>query len=260
MKITFKILFLCLTLLSISFVDVNGQVVTSSAGNNENSEAYLKEFDLYSFKDAAVTIKDTSVLYQHLVGVKYSYGISSVMFSHTKSHKQIASAQNYGLYYTYLHSLLGTMPYFGIQTGLACTQLGYNHVTEYSDNTTEESKQVYDAIELPLTALFRVDINKLRLMLGIGGWGYHIYGAELPDGVPSTTRKFGFGLMGHGGIAILLHPVELHLEAGYKYALTEFLDPKIYSEDYWVYSHATQLQFSAGLFFNFGSKHYKRKK
>lgn len=259
MKITIKILPLLLALLSVSFTDINAQVVTS-AQNEENSEAYLKEFDLYTFKDAAITIKDSSALYQHLVGVKYGFAMSSVMFSHTKAHKQITSTQNYGVYYTYLHSLLGNMPFFGIQTGLAKTQLGYNHVTEYNDNTTEEAKQVYDALELPLTAIFRADISRVRLMLGIGGWGYHIYGTELPDGIPSTTKTFGFGLLGHGGIAIRLHPVELHLEASYKYALTEFVDPKIYSEEYWVYSHATQLQFSAGLFFNFGSKHYKSKK
>lgn len=259
MKTNIKIIVLLLAILSISAADLYSQVVTSTE-NNENSEAYLKEFDLYSFKDAAISVKDSSVLYQHLVGVKYGYGISSVMFSHTKSHKQIISPRNIGVYYTYMHSLLGTMPFFGIQTGLASTQLGYNHVTEYSDNTTEEAKQVYDAVELPLTAIFRADISKVRLMLGIGGWGYHIYDTELPDGIPSTTKTYGFGLLGHGGIAILLHPVELHLEASYKYGLTEFVEPTIYSEDYWVYSHATQLQFSAGLFFNFGSKHYKRKK
>ena len=128
MKLTKKILFLILTLLLISVSDITAQVVTS-AQTEENSEAYLKEFDLYSFKDAATTIKDSSVLYQHLIGVKYGYGISSVIFSHTKSHKSIASTENYGVYYTYFHSLLGTMPFFGIQTGLAKTQLGYNHQT-----------------------------------------------------------------------------------------------------------------------------------
>ena len=259
MKLTEKILFLILPLILLFSADLSAQVVTSTE-QEENSEAYLKEFDLYSFKDAGTTIKDSTVLYQHLVGVKYGFGISSMIFSHTKDHKQITSTENYGVYYTYLHSLLGTMPFFGIQTGLAKTQLGYNHVTEYSDNSMHEEKQVYNAVELPLTAIFRADIDRIRLMLGIGGWGYHIYGTELPDGIPPTTKTFGFGLLGHGGIAIRLHPVELHLEASYKYGLTEFLDPNIYSEDYWVYAHATQLQFSAGLFINFGSKHYKRKK
>ena len=258
MKKTKLILCFIFTLL-LSAAEISAQVVTSTE-KEENSEAYLKEFDLYSFKDAGTTIKDSTVLFQHLVGVKYGFAMSSVMFTHTKVHKQITSTENYGIYYTYLHSLLGTMPFFGMQTGLAKTQLGYIHVTEYSDKTTKEEKQVYDAVELPFTSVFRADLDRIRLMLGIGGWGYHIYGTELPDGIPSTTKKYGFGLLGHGGIAIRLHPVELHLEASYKYALTEFLDPKMYSNDYWVYAHATQLQLSAGLFINFGSKQYKKKK
>ena len=124
---------------------------TSLKGQNviENEEAYLKEFDLYSFKDAGTTIKDSSVLYIHMVGVKYGYAISSVKFMHTKMHTSIKSPVNVGVYYTYLHSLLGRMPYFGMQTGLALTQVGYTHVTEKSENVFEEAPQVYDAVELP---------------------------------------------------------------------------------------------------------------
>ncbi len=232
------------------------QVVTSQ----ENNEAYLKEFDMYSFKDAGAKIKDSTILFQHLIGVKYGYSISSVLFSHTKVHKQITSAENYGVYYTYLHSLLGTMPYFGVQIGVAKTDLGYIHVTEYDDNTTEEQKQLYNAIEVPFTALFRGETQRIRITLGIGGWGYYIYGTNLPDGIPSTTKPAGFGLIGNVGFALKLHPFEFHFEGGYKYGLTEFLDPKMYSDEYWIYSHPTQLQFSAGLFFNFGSKHYKKRK
>lgn len=251
-----KILLLILPLVLVSTMSVKAQVVTSE----ENSEAYLKEFDMYSFKDAGIKIKDSTVLYQHLFGVKYGYAISSVTFSNTKAHKSFASMNNYGVYYTYFHSLLGTMPFFGFQTGIAHTQLGYTHVTRYSDNSSEELPQVYNALELPLSSVFRADMNWMRLMFGIGGWGYYIYDTEIPGGIPSTTNQYGFGLLGQAGIAVKLNPFELHLEASYKYGLTEFLDPKIYSEDYWTYTHATQLQFSAGLFLNFGSKHYKKKK
>ena len=256
MNLNKKIFILIVPILFLSSVFLEAQVVTSE----ENSEAYLKEFDMYSFKDAGIKIKDSTVLFQHLFGVKYGYAISSVMFSNTKSHKSYASLQNYGVYYTYFHSLLGTMPFFGFQTGISRTQLGYVHVTKSSENSSIETPQIYNALELPLSSVFRADMNWMRLMLGIGGWGYYIYDTELPNGIPSTTNIYGFGLLGQAGIAIKLHPVELHLEANYKYGLTEFLDPKIYSEDYWTYTHATQLQFSAGLFINFGSKHYKKRK
>lgn len=224
----------------------------------ENEEAYLKEFDLESFKDAGIKVKDSSSLFIHLVGVKYGYAMSSVTFAHTKDHKSIKSPKNLGIYYTYLHSMLGNMPYFGLQTGIAATQLGYTHVTKVEDGENKEEAQIYDAIQVPLISLFRADIKWLRVMLGIGGYVSYIYNTELPEGIPPTTKRGNFGLMGQAGFAIKLHPVELHIEASYQYGLTAFLDHKFYSEDQWIYTHPTQLQVSAGLHFVVGRKYYKK--
>ena len=235
---------------------------SSLMGQNiiENEEAYLKEFDLYSFKDAETKIKDSSVLFMHMVGVKYGYAISSVKFMHTKIHKSIKSPVNVGVYYTYLHSLLGKMPYFGIQTGLSLTQVGYTHVNGSSDKITSEEPQIYDAVELPLLSIFRADLDKFRLMLGIGGLLSYIYDTQLPDGIPSTTKKGNFGIMGQAGIAFKVKPFELHVEAGYKYGLTPFLDHKYYSEQQWIYTNPTQIFASAGLNVVLGGKHYRNKK
>ena len=40
--------------------------------------------------------------------------------------------------------------------------------------------------------------------------------------------------------------------SNYRYALSHFCDPKIYSEEYWTYTHANQLTFSLGVFFRLG--------
>ncbi len=226
----------------------------------ENEEANLKEFDLESFKDAAVKIKDSSVMYIHMAGIKWGYSMSSVSFMNTKIHKGIKSSRNVGIYYTYLHSLLNSMPYFGIQTGLASTQVGYTHVTEIDEGNNIGEEQVYSALELPLVSLFRVDIERVRLMLGIGGYLSYIYGTELPGGIiPETTKKGNFGLLGQAGIALKLNPIEIFVEASYKYGLTPFLDHKTYSEEHWIYTNPTQLQFSAGLNFVLGRKYHRKK-
>lgn len=224
----------------------------------ENEEAYLKEFDLESFKDAAIKVKDSSSLYMHLIGVKYGYSISSVSFAHTNVHKSIKSPKNLGIYYTYLHSMLGNMPYFGLQTGVAATQIGYTHLTEVDEEVYQEQAQVYDAIQVPLISLFRADINWIRLMLGIGGYVSYIYNTELSGGIPPTTKRGNFGLMGQAGFAVKMNKVELHVEASYQYGLTAFVDHNIYSENQWVYSHPTQLQVSAGLHFVVGRKYYNK--
>lgn len=252
-RLVFKITVFTLLCVSLFSIQATAQNVV------ENEEAYLKEFDLESFKDAGIKIKDSSVLYMHLVGVKWGYAMSGVNFAHTNDHKSIMSPRNLGVFYTYYHSMLGTMPYFGLQVGLATSQVGYVHVTKYTDGSTKEEEQIYSALELPLQSMFRAEMKRFRLVLGIGGYLSYIYDTELPDGIPSTTKRGEFGVMGQGGIALKLHPFEISLEAIYKYGLTPFLDHKFYSEDQWIYTHPTQLQISAGLHFVVGRKYYKKK-
>lgn len=223
-------------------------------------EAYLKEFDLYSFKDAAPKIKDSSVLYMHLIGAKWGYGMQSVSFSQSSNHKGISTMENYGIYYTYLHSMLGTMPYFGIQVGLAKSDYGYTHCTKVAENEFTEQQQIYSAIDFSMVSLFRAEMKKMRLMLGAGGYISYFYDTNLEGGIPATTNKEHFGIMGQGGIAFKMNPFELHLEASYKYGLTNFYDPQIYSKDYWLYTHPSQLQITVGLQYVIGRKYHTKKK
>lgn len=233
--------------------------IAAFSQNTNDAKDPLKEFDPNSFAEAGTKVKDSTVLYQHLIGVKWGYAKSNVAFSQSSKHKGFNSADNFGIYYTYFHSMLGNMPFFGIQIGLEKSQWGYTHVTEISENVFDEAEQRYSGLVFPFMAMFRYDISRIRFMLGAGGYGVYIYDTELPDGMPQTTNELGFGLMGEGGIAIKFLPVEVHLTASYKYGLTHFLDPKIYSQDYWLYTHPTQFQISVGLHYNFGGKYYKRK-
>ena len=71
--------------------------------------------------------------------------------------------------------------------------------------------------------------------------------------VPSTTNKLGCGIVGNFVIAFKFKPIEIHFYVGYKYSWSHLLDPQIYSTDYWLYTHANQLKFSIGLFYNLSS-------
>ena len=252
MRKIYKAIFLAASLIAFT-IPLQAQNVIGE------EEAYLKEFDLHSFKDAGTKVKDSTYLYQHLIGVKWGYAISNVAFSQSGSHKGFSTPKSFGVYYTYLHSMLGNLPFFGIQLGLESTEMGYTHVTKIDDENFYEEEQKYSTADFQMLAIFRADAKRLRFSLGAGGYLSYIYDTDLPGGIPSTTNKSGFGLVGQGGIAIKFHPVELHLEASYKYGLTEFLDPQIYSTEYWLYTHANQLQFSVGLHYNLGGKYFKKK-
>lgn len=225
---------------------------TEQAQDTVKKVDIYKEFELNSFEDATIKIKDSSVLSQHLIGLKIGYGISNVSFSQDIDHKSFKSPKNFGVYYTYYHSLWKSMPYFGIQTGVEYNEIGYTQLRKIAENQFEELDQIYQSIQVPLLSVFRVDFWKMRLMVGIGPYGYYVLSTDLEDGIPETTNKVGLGFMGTGGIAFVLNPVEFHIDASYKYALSHFMDPKIYSEQAWTYTHSTQLLISFGVHFRLG--------
>ena len=113
-------------------------------------------------------------------------------------------------------------------------------------------KYIYQAIELPLLSQFRVDFWKMRLMINIGPYGYYIFSTDMEGGIPETTNKLGIGLMGGLGIAFVFNPIEFHIEGNYKYTMSHFYDPEIYSAEYWVYTHSNQIMLSFGIFFRLG--------
>ena len=80
----------------------------------------MKEFDEYSFRDAKVTgqVKDSTRLREHLFGVKWGMGINSLTVSVDYDKKPVTTPMNFGVYYTYYHSLWNSISLFGIETGL----------------------------------------------------------------------------------------------------------------------------------------------
>ncbi len=216
----------------------------------------MKEFEDDSFKDAMPTvIKDSSILFQHLFGVKYGYSVNNIYFNQDIRTKAIYNPINFGVYYTYLHSLWSSMPYFGIQVGFEKSSIGTN--VFYGEEDSEDEIKVeynYNTYTLPLTTQFRTDISIIRLMVNAGGYAYYISSEANGAEVPTTTNRYGYGLTGGGGIAVKFHPIEIHLECNYRYSLSNIFDNQIFSDTYWTFTHATQLQFSVGLFYNFTKK------
>ena len=255
-------------LLVMSFIltgtDLFAQVIgdRNSTGGNDTTKVkdILKEFEYDSFKDAAIKVKDSTVLKQHLLGVKWGYSMSNVHFSQDIGHKSVKSPKNLGLYYIYLHSLWHSMPYFGFQAGLEYNESGYTLLSGKEPNITE-STDTYKNLALSMEALFRVEFWKMRIMLTAGPYLNYKQdwdlGAKIPEGF--KPNKWGYGIMGGGGFAFIMHPFELHLTASYRYNMSGLYDPKLYSEEYWTYTHENQLLISFGIFYRFKNK-YSRKR
>ncbi len=238
--------------------NILAQDVKEKDKKEEKTIDLYKEFDPNSFSEVTKDVKDSTKLSHHLIGIKAGFGISNVNFSQDIERKSIKSPKNVGIYYTYLHSLWDKMPYFGFQTGLEYSELGYTHITNIKDEagnivSTQEDDQIYQAVEFPFLAQFRVDFWKMRVFANVGPYAYYILSTNLKDGIPETTNRAGAGIMGGGGIAYVMKPLEFHLECNYRYALSHLYDPKIYSDEYWIYTHSSQLIISFGIFYRLGS-------
>lgn len=227
---------------------------TDNAVHNEEVDPY-KEFDLYSFRDAQPHIKDSTTLFGHLIGIKYGVGITDVTFSNAQEHKALLSPKNIGIYYTYLHSLWGYMPYFGLEVGLEYSELG-TKVIEKDDEgeTVSELEDKYDCLQFQMLCQFRKDFWKMRVYLNAGPYAYWVKSSKTYEKIPDTTNKLGGGIMGGVGFAYRMNRFEIHLEGDVKYAFNHFYDRKIYSQDAWVYTHSLQITGNVGLFYRFGGK------
>ena len=177
------------------------QVNNTEKNNAQNTETQqidiYKEFSDNSFQDAVKKITDSTILYQHLIGVKGGYGIANVSFTQDIDHKAFTTPVNFGVY-------------FGFQTGLEYSELGFNKLTVGEKNEVlAEEKQIYKSVQFPMLSQFRVDFWKMRAFVNIGPYGYYLLSTNLEGGIPSTTNKVGVGIMGGGGIALVMNPVEL---------------------------------------------------
>lgn len=229
----------------------------------------MKEFDENSFRNAAPIkkIKDSSVLFQHLIGIKAGYAMNNVFFSQSFDHKALTSAKNFGIYYTYYHSLWNSIHLFGVETGLQYTEKGYKSVSYTEPDTVKnrkgtEGSERLQCIEIPFVSQFHVDFWKMRLLANFGGFVSYTksasFSSNVPDSISSTYRKFGYGFIAGGGIALIFKPIEIHLEVNYKYTLSNLYDQKSFYTDTWVSTHPNQLIFNVGLFYRLGKPYGSR--
>lgn len=225
----------------------------------------MKEFDEYSFRDAKVTgqVKDSSRLREHLFGVKWGMGINSLTVSVDYDKGPITTPMNFGVYYTYYHSLWNSISLFGIETGLQMNEEGYKTlIMDENDKIVQEGKETFRNLTLPFVSQFRLDFWNMRLLANAGVFVARRQSASfsglLPETISSTWKKWGYGFIAGGGIAYVFRPFEIHAEANYKYNLSNLYDKKsFYGDEYWVSTHTGQIIISVGLFYRFGGSKYK---
>ena len=82
----------------------------------------------------------------------------------------------------------------------------------------------------------------------------HLYKKGYEVTILTTDYKFDAGFIGGGGLAFVLKPFELHLEANYQYSLTYLYNPQKDSQINVSFSHPSQLLFSVAIYYQLFGK------
>lgn len=234
------------------------------------AEGYSNEYlDTLNVKKKLV-INDYSML-----GVQYGVNLSQVMWNPAQKQDMLLLPYNIGVTYTKYGKMFGYMPYFGFQMGLFYTQEGYqfeyNEDKDYTYTIEGAEKAVYDIVELPMYFHFHYDLWNFKILAQIGCYGGYRLGIhrypgkngnvtpDLENSFLPTDRRWDYGLKGGVGFGIVFDPIEIHLQAMYKYSLGTLYDPDHYSEYYYRYAYPSNIIISAGVHFHLTKRTGKTK-
>lgn len=183
--------------------------------------------------DTAIVVKPVKYS-EHLIGLRYSYAFTGVVFTPDMSTKGINSPFNIALLYTYYHPLWSVYDYFGLQTGLQYSKYGFRN-DKYA---FENFEQTVSLLEIPFVSAFHVDLGRyIRILASVGPFlGYRMLTTK-ENGFDCYDIRWDYGLTGGAGLAVRLGIVEFHIEGSFSYSLSMLFHPEKMSSDWWTYSY-----------------------
>ena len=83
---------------------------------------------------------------------------------------------------------------------------------------------------------------------------------EIEHSFLDTDRRWDYGIKGGVGFGIVFDPIEIHIQAMYKYSLGTLYEPDHYSDIYYRYAYPTNIVISAGVHFQLTKRSGKTQK
>ena len=213
--------------------------------------------------------KKTFINDYSMIGVQYGAGLSQVMWNPSQRQEMILMPYNFGVTFTRYGKMFGYMPYFGFQVGVFYGQEGYqfkkNEDTGYTYTIQGADKAIMDVIEVPVLSHMHIDFWKMKVMADIGfyvGSRLNIHRfpfngeykndayAEMQNSFLETDNRLDYGIKGGVGFGFIFDPVEIHIKAAYKHALSSLYEPDHYSKYYYRYAYPSNIIVSVGLHFH----------
>ncbi len=177
----------------------------------------------------------------HMLGVKYSYHISTVKCTPDIGAGYEFLDRNLSVMYTYYNSMWNSLPYFGLTTGI-------KYGTEGFTSSKTNYGYTYDIVEMPVLSEFHIDVSRFRILAEIGGYCGYKLKTDKPGGFDNYDIRYDYGLEAGGGVALIFKPFELQLKGEYKYSLCSDFHANKFSDIYWIYCYPRNIMISCGLY------------
>lgn len=219
-----------------------------------------------------VNIKKKVVMNDYMsIGFQYGAALNRMMFNPSKDQGLLLTPRNFGVTFTHYEKMFGFMPYFGLQFGLFYGQDGYrtkeNKETGSRPSVDGAVEAVYDYLEVPMLALFHVDIVNFRLQANLGLYGGYrtkvhrtgdySFDTSYTDKFYDYDIRFDYGIKGGAGFALLFDPIEFHVQAQVRYGFSSIYQPDYSSEYYYRYAYPFDVVISAGVQFQLTKRNGK---
>ena len=205
-----------------------------------------------------------------MIGVQYGVGVSQVMWNPSQKQDMLFMPVNFGVTFTKYGKMFGYMPYFGFQAGIFYGQEGYqfeyNEDKDYTYKIAGAEKAVIDVVEVPVLSHLHFDLWHMKIIAQIGFYaGYRLSihrfpgktGYVAPENVRSflpTDKRFDYGIKGGLGFGLVFDPIEIHIQAMYKHALSSLYEPDHASPYYYRFAYPSNIIISAGVHFQLSKR------
>lgn len=205
---------------------------------------------------SAAGVQDDANNDEHIIGIRYGYGLSGVVFDPSDMGGRIVPVPlNISLLYTYNCSLWDKMPYFGLQTGFR-----YGQEAAYLTDIDKKHirTDVYSYVELPFMSQFRIARKNNKVLINIGAYGAYRTSISREGGFNEFDIRPDFGVTGGIGYAYMFKPFEIQIDLLVRYGFGELYRHDMYGDERWIYSNPYQI--TLGVSFNLHLERYKDKR
>ena len=204
-----------------------------------------------------------------MIGVNYGVAFCNMSFNPSRHNRAYQICPNHmSVMYTHYEKLFGRYANFAFHIGFEYSHEGAGFKTdpdtgEFYNNIDGANRLTMETMAVPVMAGFHVDAAPVKFQGAAGVYGGYRKSIErsgewLDPAFEHAFRdyeyRFDYGLEGSAGVAFMIDPVEIHLNAMIRWGWQSLYEPDYYSKYYYRYAYPLDIIVTAGIHFQLGKR------